>query len=146
MKDLRGLGRLRHLLTSLTLPSGENTVRRALIVQVQREMALAAIALNRYELRHGKPAADLQALVPDFLSELPRDYFATAPLRYQSGGRDEFLLYSLGANEKDDGGNARPEERNVTRFNLQSGLDLVWPRPASVEEVEAYEAKEKRGR
>ena len=142
IKGLRGLGRLRHLLTALTVPALENTMRRTLIVQVQREMVLAAIALQRYELRLGKPAADLQALVPEFLRELPRDYFAAAPLRYHPGGRDQFVLYSFGANEKDDGGDARPAEKGAARFNLQSGLDLVWPRPASTAEIEAFEAKE----
>jgi hypothetical protein len=62
-----GLGRLRHMLTTQTLPAIENTMGRAILVQVQREMIVAAIALQRYELRHGKPAADLQALVPEFL-------------------------------------------------------------------------------
>lgn len=138
---ISGLGRLRHLLTSQTMPSMENTMSRSIILQVQRELALAAIALQRYELRHGKPAADLPALVPEFLRELPRDYFAAASLRYQPGGRDEFLLYSLGANETDDGGSARPTEPG-SRFNLQNGLDLVWPRPASTAEIEAFEAKE----
>ncbi len=117
-------------------------MRRALILQVQRELALAAIALQRYELRHGKPAADLQALVPEFLRELPRDYFAAAPLRYRPGGRDEFVLYSFGANETDDGGSARHAEPGATRFNLQNGLDLVWPLPASAAEIEAFEVKE----
>ena len=143
IKGLRGLGRLRHLLSALTLPALENTMRRALTLQVQREMTLAAITLQRYELRHGKPAADLQALVPEFLRELPRDYFAAAPLRYQPGARDQFVLYSWGANEKDDGGSARDAESGATRFNLQNGLDLVWPLPASAAEIEAFEAKEK---
>jgi len=141
IEGMRGLGRLRHLLTAQTLPVMKNTMRSALIVQVQREMVQAAIALQRYELRHGKPAVDLQALVPEFLRELPRDYFAAAPLRYQPGGRDEFLLYSVGGDEKDDGGSAHPEQQGGTRFNFQAGIDLVWPRPASAEEIAAHEAK-----
>lgn len=143
---IRGLGRLRHLLTAQILPAMENTLRRSLLVQVQREMVLAAIGLQRYELRHGKPAADLPALVPEFLRVLPWDYFAAAPLRHQPGGRDEFLLYSFGPDAKDDGGNARPGEQNASSFNFQNGLDLVWPRPAGIEEVAAYEARANRGR
>ena len=146
IKGIRGLGRLRHLLTSQTLSEMEKTLQRSLVVQVQREMVLAAIALQRYELRHGNPAADLPALVPEFLREVPWDYFAAAPLRYQPGGRDQFVLYSIGPDEKDDGGNASREESNITSFIFQNGLDLMWPRPATVEEVEAYEAKQKRVR
>src|SRR5206468_9734913 len=47
------------------------------------EMVIAAIALKRYELSHGKPPSSLAALVPAFLPVLPCDLMDGQALRYR---------------------------------------------------------------
>ena len=59
-------------------------------------MTLAAIALKRYELRHGKLPASLEALVPEFLSTVPYDYMAAKPLSYRLKADGSYVLYSVG--------------------------------------------------
>jgi hypothetical protein len=63
------------------------------------------------------------------------------PLRYRRNSDRTFLLYSIGENGKDDGGDPSLE-KGVTSlsYNWQNphALDWVWPQPASSEEVQKY--------
>ena len=112
--------------------------------ETQRELTVTAIALKRYQLRHGKQALSLSSLVPEFLPDLPRDYMDGKPLRYRLRQDGSFTLYSVGENGRDDGGdpNSPPEKKDSK--NMWYGLDLVWPMPATQEEVEAAEAAAKK--
>jgi hypothetical protein len=93
------------------------------------EMVLAAIAIKRYELSHGKPPSDLTSLVPEFLGAAPVDLMDGQVLRYRLNSNGTFLLYSVGENGKDDGGDSEVESstkgsQNGFRWN---GRDWVWP-------------------
>jgi len=69
------------------------------------ELALIrlAAALAVYRSENGQYPATLDALFPDHLDEIPVDFFQEKPFVYQRTD-DGFLLYSLGANGRDDGG------------------------------------------
>ena len=101
---------------------------------MQRELALTAIALRRYELRHGNLPSELAALIPEFLPSLPHDWMDGKPLRYRRQPDGQFLLYSVGEDGVDDGGNAR-STRGQDDDNLRHGRDWVWPMPASAQEI-----------
>ena len=60
-------------------------------------------ALELYRLRQGAYPESLDALVPDYLPEMPLDPFAGKAFRYRRTD-DNFRLYSVGQNMKDDGG------------------------------------------
>jgi hypothetical protein len=108
-------------------------------VETARTLAVAAIALKRYELRHGQLPGDLNALVPEFLGSVPRDPVDGRPLRYQLNSDGTFLLYSIGADGVDNGGDASPvPPSRICRWN--NGRDWVWPRAATPAEISAYEA------
>lgn len=66
-----------------------------------------AFALTIYRADRGKYPKSLQQLVPDYLREPPIDVWSGRILRYQSSG-SEYKLYSVGQNERDDGG--RPHQ------------------------------------
>jgi len=103
---------------------------------------VAAIALRRYELHHGKPATSLAALVPEILSELPRDFMDGQPLRYRLTSNGDFVLYSVGTDGRDDGGDPNPlPALSGAIHKLWNGRDIVWPKPATPEEIAAAEAK-----
>ncbi|HEY3863412.1 MAG TPA: hypothetical protein VGO59_16155 [Verrucomicrobiae bacterium] len=85
--------------------------------------ALVACALERYRLAHGDYPETLAALAPQFLDKIPRDVIGGQPLHYRRHSDGTFLLYSIGWNEKDDGGQILPDIRDGQ--SLDSG-DWVW--------------------
>jgi len=105
----------------------ENVMRQ----ETQRSLLIAAIALQRYQLRYGKPPPDLESLAPEFLHAVPVDYMNGQPLHYRVEPDGSFRLYSVGRDGKDDGGNPQPVSPWKTYTGLFDGRDAVWPRLAS---------------
>jgi hypothetical protein len=68
------------------------------------DLTRTAIALERYRLAHGDYPGTLDALVPQFIEKLPHDIIGGKPLIYRTTADSKFLLYSIGWNETDDGG------------------------------------------
>lgn len=112
---------------------------RTLSAEVARVTAGAALALKRYQLRHGVFPPDLNALVPEFLSEVPRDPIDGHPLRYQFLPDGAFLLYSIGSDGVDNGGDASTPAASKS-FQWQRGHDWVWPHSATPQEIEFFRA------
>jgi hypothetical protein len=63
-----------------------------------------ACALERYHHAHGEYPKTLEALVPQYIEKLPHDIIGGQPLHYRRTSDGKFLLYSVGWNERDDGG------------------------------------------
>ncbi len=92
-----------------------NYVSRMAVPNVQRAMQTSsrnqtgidqtrvACALELYKIRHGEYPDQLSKLVPELLTEIPRDVVLGGELKYRKteGG---FVLYSLGWDADDDGG------------------------------------------
>ena len=78
--------------------------RRFAYAQSSVNLARTAIALERYQLAHGTYPGSLDALVPQFIARLPLDVINGQPLRYRLEANGPFVLYSVGWNEADDGG------------------------------------------
>jgi hypothetical protein len=55
-------------------------------------------------LANGKYAASLQSLVPDWMPTTPHDVVGGLAYHYNRIDADHFVLYSIGWDEKDDGG------------------------------------------
>jgi hypothetical protein len=108
---------------------------RTVAAQTQREMMVAGIALHRHRLRHGNWPTNLSELMPAFLSELPRDFMDGRPLRYKLKPSGGFLLYSVGKDMEDDGGDPSCSRTNP---NVWNGEDWVWPEVATAEEIAAF--------
>lgn len=122
----------------------ERVLRVAMQFETRRQMTLTAIALKRFEIRHDHLPDNLSELVPEFLAELPRDYMTDQPLRYRLKVDGNFILYSVGNDGRDDGGNpmSRPSGSvNVFAIQLWEGADAVWPTAATPEEIKAQELK-----
>ncbi|HEV7926908.1 MAG TPA: hypothetical protein VGR14_16240 [Verrucomicrobiae bacterium] len=88
--------------------------------QTAINQACVACALERYRLALGRYPEALDALVPGFLEKLPRDLIGGQPLKYRRETDGTFLLYSIGWNEKDDGGVPGPGYGYITNG------DWVW--------------------
>jgi hypothetical protein len=99
----------------------------------------AAIALETYELHHGKPAPS-SALVPEILPECRRLHgWSTAALSTHLDG--DFVLYSVGTDGRDDGGDQIAPRLERRDSQIVERTDIVWPKPATPEEIAAAEAK-----
>ena len=129
----------RYLATKSLVPSGAKASVRALRAQTHCRIAVAVIALERYRLRHKRFPASLNELVPDFVSEMPIDYMDGKPLRYRLDG-DQFVLWSVGRNGKDDGGTPRSQPN----FSWMLGPDDVWPQPAADAQIAAYRESQRK--
>jgi len=82
-----------------------------------------ACALERYRLARGEYPETLDALATGFIQQLPRDIIDGAPLKYRRTDKGNFLLYSVGWNETDDGGKDGSEPSHPT--SLKNG-DWAW--------------------
>jgi hypothetical protein len=94
---------------------------------------IAAIALQRYQLRYGKLPPDLESLAPEFLAAAPVDFMNGQPLHYGVEPDGSFRLYSVGLDGQDDGGNPQPVSAWKSFASIFDGRDAVWPRLASSE-------------
>jgi hypothetical protein len=115
--------------------------QRIFKTEVARQIAIAAIALKRYRLRHGNYPAQLGDMTPEIHSAITHDPVDGKPLRYHLNADGTFTLYSIGDDEKDDGGDPSPVAGSKYTTWSQ-GRDWVWPQSASDDEVKFYYAKE----
>ena len=121
-------------------------LRKAIRIETARNVVVTAIALKRYELQHHQPPAKLDELIPDLLQTVPIDCMDGQPLRYRPNADGTFLLYSVGTDGKDDGGDPSLQKNiNYTGSNFywqnDRALDWVWPQPATEDEIQAYYKK-----
>lgn len=122
-------GKIRYYLSIVGIPKFTTAGDRAVQMEVERQMTLAAIALKRHQLRHGQLPPSLEALVPEFLPVVPYDDMSAKPLRYRLKPDGNYVLYSVGLDGKDDGGDPSPALGAMP--GLWGGRDAVWPAPAS---------------
>jgi hypothetical protein len=97
--------------------------------QVLLDETRIACALERYRLVHGAYPAALVNLAPDFISEVPHDVVNGEPYRYRVRPDGTFLLYSVGWDQKDEGGlvvNTLPASADPDDSPRMHG-DWVWP-------------------
>ncbi|MCH7988179.1 MAG: hypothetical protein IID46_03395, partial [Planctomycetes bacterium] len=80
------------------------------------QLSKLAYALAGYRAKYGSYPQKLSQLAPRYIPKVPTDLFSGRSFRYEADLED-FLLYSVGPNGKDDGG------RN--NYSEPSGDDLV---------------------
>jgi hypothetical protein len=133
---------------SQAVVSLEGLLNRVFDAEVARQLTTTAISLKRYQLRHNQYPTALSELVPELLPSVPRDPADGQPLHYRLNPDGTFLLYSIGSDGVDDGGNPSPPSasgpgngavRGERPSNWTKGRDLVWPSPASPDEIASYQ-------
>jgi hypothetical protein len=80
------------------------------------------LAIRRYRTAQGNWPDSLESLVPEQLPRVPLDPFSDKPLVYRRAD-DDFLLYSVGFNRFDDGGQF-DESKGVPLDLLSWGISL----------------------
>ncbi len=93
-----------NLLALIGLPNFSRAMQTAAKNQSYINLAYIACGLERYHLVHNEYPETLDALVPRFADHIPADIINGQPLHYHRTDDGQFKLYSVGWNEKDDGG------------------------------------------
>ena len=116
---------LRHkFFCGMLMPSLSRAVWRMGLGQTAAEEASVACALERFRLAHGQYPDSLDSLAPGFIEKLPHDIINGQPLKYRRTDDGKYVLYSVGWNEKDDGGLVEVN-KSGEGLDLQAG-DWVW--------------------
>ncbi len=84
--------------------------------------ARTGLACRLYKSRTGRYPESLEELVPGILTEVPIDPFTGKPLVYRREG-EGFIVYSLGSNQKDDGGRST---YMITQLVMDKDDDWSW--------------------
>jgi hypothetical protein len=127
--DLAGGGKspiLHHLLFArMLVPALSGAYQKAALSQAFLDEAGIACALERYRLANGSLPETLDALSPRFIETIPHDVIDGGALHYKKTQDDQFVLYSIGWNEKDDSATV-VLNKNGDVVEVAQG-DWVWP-------------------
>ena len=115
-----------NVLAKAEFPGLNKAVDNFARIQVGVDLARVACALERYRLANGQYAETLDVLTPQFIDKLPHDIINGEPLHYHRTDDGRFVLYSVGWNEKDDGG----VHGGKTGWDTKEG-DWVWEYPGN---------------
>jgi hypothetical protein len=124
-----------NFLERLIYSSFGSSAEKFAYAQSSVDLARTAIALERYRLAHGEYPESLDALAPQFIAKLPHDVIGGGPLKYRRTSDGQFVLYSVGWNETDNGGVVVLQKSSQPRDEgPQPGVDLnqgnwVWRYP-----------------
>ena len=93
------------------------------------ELCITAIAAERYRLKHGAIPETLDLLVPDYLDEIPVDYYdpKKGPVKIASPYPGEYSIYSIGHNRVDDGGIVVKNESGKSDYLFRVLLEKIIP-------------------
>lgn len=109
-----------NLLARIAIPNELKAWQTTAYNQTLVNEAQIACALERYHVAHGEYPETLDALAPQFIETIPHDLIGGQPLLYRRTEDGKFLLYSVGWNETDDGGQKPPHLTEYTQG------DWVW--------------------
>ena len=104
-------------------------VKKIAAIQASIDLARVACALERYRLAHGEYPETLDTLAPQFIAQLPHDIINGQPLHYRREASGQFILYSVGWNETDDGGQVVLSKGGSVD---QKNGDWVWQYPVEI--------------
>jgi len=121
------------------ITTAKESLERMLVAQHRARIATTAIAIRRHELAEGRAPNQLEDLVPRFLTTVPLDPGDGQPLRYRRNADDTWQLYSTGRDGVDDRGDGNPSKATSRRYDAVAARDILWPRPATPEEMSAFE-------
>ena len=93
-----------NVLVRLLLPAFSKVAAKSGRIQTVLDQATVACALERFRMANGRYPDQLQALVPQFIENVPSDVMNGEPLHYLLAADGHYVLYSVGWDQEDDGG------------------------------------------
>jgi hypothetical protein len=119
------VGKRYGLLTSLLVPSMLASLRNVAETQALRSAVGVAIAATRYRVDHGDYPPSADRLVPEYLDAIPLDPFNGQPLRFKKTSDGSVVIYSVGSDGVDDGGQV--EKPRDGKHPADVGIILTLP-------------------
>jgi hypothetical protein len=116
------------ILAAVSIPNFVEAEKRTAYNQTLVNEGQIACALERYKLANGYYPETLDALAPQFIEKIPHDIIGGQPLHYRRTDDGKFLLYSVGWNETDDGGQEVSPQTKNGGMDYTKG-DWVWQYP-----------------
>ncbi|HRY47772.1 MAG TPA: hypothetical protein P5186_06970 [Candidatus Paceibacterota bacterium] len=113
-------------LAAMATPNFSRAIQTTVRNQTKINQALIVCGLERYRQTYQRYPTNLDALIPDFVAKMPLDIIGGQPLKFRLIPEDHFVLYSVGWNEKDDGGANPPTSPPGQHMDFTQG-DWVWP-------------------
>jgi hypothetical protein len=68
------------------------------------------------------------------------------PIKYRLEPDGTFVLYSIGEDYKDDGGDSSLPSGKTSTRNIWNRKDVVWPQPASPDEIDTFRQEKRAGK
>jgi hypothetical protein len=116
-----------HVFCAFLLPGFSVALRKTAFAQTAADVAGIACALERYRRAQGQYPDSLESLTtpaqPVLLPRLPHDVIDAQPLKFRKTEDGRYLIYSIGWNQKDDGGVSVPGKGEDGR-SIEG--DWVW--------------------
>ncbi|MHB8523588.1 MAG: hypothetical protein ACYDH9_22920 [Limisphaerales bacterium] len=116
------------ILTGMLLPAIRSVHVKFAFAQSFVGEAVVACALERYRQAQGRFPETLDPLAPRFIDKLPSDVITGQLLTYRRTDDGRFVLYSIGWNLKDDGGQVGLSKGTRPGADISKG-DWVWQYP-----------------
>lgn len=92
------------MLTTITLPTLVPIIGRYHGRKADLHATAVVIAVRQFEQTQRRPPDVLQDLVPSYLAQVPVDSFSNEPLRFRRKVDGKWIVYSVGPNQIDEGG------------------------------------------
>ena len=105
------------------LPAVASANRKFANVQTVLDQAALACALERHRRIDGGFPETLEPLSPGLMKTVPKDIIGGEPLHYRRTDKESYVLYSVGWNVQDDGGQVGLGKKG--QWDIQQG-DWVW--------------------
>jgi hypothetical protein len=113
---------------TLFIPGLGSAAQKFARAQSSVDLARVAIALERFHLARGEFPGSLDAIASQFPEGIPHDIINGEPLHYRKTLDGQFVLYSVGWNERDDGGVVVFGKGKTPSVDTSRG-DWVWRYP-----------------
>ena len=104
-----------------------NTIAALRITEVE-------LAIGQFEQNEKHPPASLGELAPKYFSMVPLDPYDGKPLRYKVRQDGTWIVYSVGANQTDDGG-----LKSGSTFDYDAPGDIVFSSAEATEQLKKIE-------
>lgn len=121
-QNIDGLPRI-YFMTRILTPAYDRVFAAQERHNATLDVARVGLALERHRLAHGNYPPTLDQLVPMYLDVVPVDPFTGKPLLYRvSDDGESAVVYSVGEDERDDGG----RERLPDGKRYAAGTDITF--------------------
>jgi hypothetical protein len=127
-KLISSMPRFRYTLLDYFIPAADRISDLVHRARASHQALITVLAIQRWRLDKNQYPAGLQELIDaGYLKDLPMDPYSDKSLIYKRT-RDNFTLYSVGENFKDDGGKVFRVQGGTQKWGTDKDGDAVfWP-------------------